>query len=1226
MNQPVRTPSRTLPRRLAPLFGAFCATLLAQPVSAGITIPNTPLTAGMSVPPNVMFILDDSLSMEESELNNPDLTITGGGLGDNEFATMASTYNTLYYNPATTYNTWKQGDGSFLATRAYSSAWSSDVLASGSTTDLSGGVQSFFVPKTAASVRSDATQYYRYQILTSGAVIRSERIQVTSTTTNVFTVNNLAANRNNWTNSGGTGANAPSNVASGRSASFTVPAGVYQLRARISGSDPNANVYLRYNALPTTGTYNCIANGNSSNETATCNSPAAGTWYVGVRAADSGNGDTFTGVTLVVEYEIGNAQEGVTSVGCDTSINGWGWRNCTQVTPTGRSEAAERQNFATWYSFHRTRSKAAKAGTSYAFADLGENFRVGLSGLYSIRSNIPVTSDGGLFRDRSSPASTNRTAWFNSLFTMPSAYSTPLRGALHRTGTYFSSNASDGPYGGTGTTQLACRQNFAILTTDGYWNNLSTTGYPADPSFSFLSGDEDAGATISGPNNPNYTYSAVRPYTAAAQETLADVAMHYWKTDLRSDLNNVVPTSTGNPAFWQHMVTFGISLGLQGNLDPATDLPALTAGTLSWGAVSTANDSDPDKIDDLWHAAVNSRGSFAAATDPTAFANAIRNALAAVVEIVASGANVTTNSTALTSSSRIYQARYVSGPWYGELSAYDATADDTSPALWNASAGIPSYASRNIYTWNPAGLGAGAVFPTSAQAAALNAPTAGVSDYIRGNRANEGTTFRTRNRVLGDIINSTPANDTVTSTIYIGANDGMLHAINSSNGVERFAYVPGNIDLGNLENMAFANYAHAYFVDGPIVISPRSITPNNSYLIGALGRGGKGVYALNVTTPTSFNETNVMWEYSATTHPKMGNVLNEPIITKLNNGGNAILVPNGPNSTNDTAVLYVLNLTTGAVLAEIDTGTGTGWGGAAAPNGLSGLRGYDADGNGTTDYVYAGDLRGNVWKFDISSTNAADWDDADKRSIVFTAVDGSGNRQAISGAPAAAIDPLTYNLWLFFGTGRYLNNDDIRNSDGTMNTSTQTWYGIIENGTAITGRAQLQQRRIMAQGTVNGKTVRGFEAPTTLDTTKRGWYIDLLTPPPPGTAAGERMLGDNVVLGTTVIASSMTPTVSDCQTDGTGFVNAIDAFTGASVAPNFFDLDGDGSYADDVVQLADGTIVPVGSAELVEGAHGDPVFMGSTLYVGGSRATRGQADINLNSIYGRKSWREAVND
>ena len=910
----------------------------------------------------------------------------------------------------------------------------------------------------------------------------------------------------------------------------------------------------------------------------------------------------------------------------DASNNVINTTNLTSVTwdtplgPVTRTVAQERANFANWYSYHRTRTKVAKAGTSYAFNDLGEGIRVGFDTIWERNTyDIPVNQDLGLFRDNGGGFTyTNRTTWFNRVFAATASNGTPLRAALTRAGEYFSSSSSSGPWGpGSGTSQLSCRQNFAILTTDGYWN--SDTG-PAG-------GDSVAGPVHTSTSGATLQYTPGRPYltTGDTVGTLADVAMNYWKNDLR-DLPNNVPTSSANPAFWQHMVTFGISIGLQGTLNPDTALSQpganndLTDGGLNWpNPLPTENES---RIDDLFHAAVNSRGTFVSATNPEEFTNGLRNALATIVERTASSSNVSANSTSLNSGTRLFQASYVGGRWTGELAAFPVTASGVDPTpTWRGSTGIPT-TGRNVLTWNGS---AGATFPTAAQTTALGAS---VAAYVRGTRTNEqqfGGSFRDRTHLLGDIVNSSPFFVKDTGTVYVGANDGMLHAYRAqgapaTDGTEIFAYVPGNISLPNLRKLADLDYPHHFFVDGPIVVSSRVQTPGFNYLVGALGRGGKGVYALNVSNPLTFNAGNVMWDHSPTNHDLMGNVLGRPIIAKLNNGTTGLIVANGPNSTGDRAVLYVLNLTTGAVLSEIDTGVGN----ATTPNGLMTPRGWDSDGNGTVDYVYAGDLLGNMWRFDLRSGTVSAWDDAASRLLMFTARDAGGKAQPISGSPTLAIDPLTYKTWVFFGTGRFLNQSDLTYTNGNKNVDVQTWYGLLDGGTLITGRAQLQQRRIVAGGSIDGTPVRAFEAPDVLDNTKRGWYVDLLTPPS-ATAEGERMIGDSAVIGTTLLAASIVPNADACEFGGRGYINALNAFTGASVTPPFFDVDGDGQFGDDTL-VSGGVAIPVGSVDLGIAMPTTPTVIENLLVAGGSLGTTGSVGVNNPANQGRISWREIVGD
>ncbi len=934
--------------------------------------------------------------------------------------------------------------------------------------------------------------------------------------------------------------------------------------------------------------------------------------------------------------------------GCDTSTAGVGWRGCTRVTPTGRSEPAERQNFATWYSFHRTRTKTAKAGASDAFSDLGSNYRVGFTTIWGgnlvgptrTPFNIPVTTDSGLFRDNAltTPVTYNRTTWYNNLQKADANGSTPLQGALQTAGNYFSRTDSAGPYGPDAlASQLACRQNFAILTTDGFWNSQS--GYNTAVN------NADNSTTGAVPLPPGSTitpvgYSAVNPYKDNWSNTLADIANYYWKTDLRTDLDNIVPQSTGNPAYWQHMVTYGISIGLQGTLDPVLDLPKLTAGTPNTNGTTGWPDptitEDPRRIDDLFHASVNGHGKFIAATNATEFKDGLRAALESISSLPASNSNASANSTSLDDGSLLFQAKYFPSKWAGELDAYTIVNGDIGATpTWKASANIPVYTSRNILTWD--GLG-GSTFPTSAQSTTLGT---GVVNYIRGERNNERSAtnptgpYRNRIHLLGDIVNSSPAYVKQTNSIYVGANDGMLHAFDSITGVEQFAYIPGSTNLTDLALFSDLDYSHRYFVDGAVVVSTRAqttgvsnfIAPNNNknILVGALGRGGKGVFALDVTTPTAMTAAKVKWE--SATDSGMGNVLGRSFIAKLNNGMSAVIVANGPNSNDERAELFIYNLNTGALIANIDTGVGS----AATPNGLSSPIGWDDDNDGDIDYVYSGDLLGNMWKFDIGSGTVSNWTLPANRKVLYAATDGGTpvKRQPITGRPTIARDPSTYKRWVFFGTGQFLAATDPASKD------IQSWYGIIDEGSVITGRTDLAQRKIAVTGTIttydtDGVTVlgitkvRGFEPAAALTAGKLGWYLDFITPPtPPGTKEGERMVGDQRLFDTILIAPSIIPSTDQCLPGGGGFVNAIDAFTGTSISTGFFDVNGDGDFTNDNVGTG-GALVPVGSIDFRVGMGTNPVIGNGKIFQCGSAADCNKGNTAQSNRIGRISWREIL--
>lgn len=1125
---------------------ALLATCFALPASAGFDIPTDPLTTGARVPPNILFILDDSGSMAFTYMYNPDVGSVSqvSGIRSRSYAT-----NTVYYNPAVDYQPWLDASGNpMTGGTSYNAVYADFNNVGGNrtinlsdsdscryynsndsrndnsrNTEVCGGTQTFYVPRDPAntdpSYLSNGFNYYRYRIHTDGVIVRSE-----------------------WA-------------------------------ARSGTSSP----------------YNRGLSGRGC-------------------SADGGND----------------------------------WRNCIETTPTGRSPAAERQNYATWFSYHRTRMKAAKAGASLAFSDLGESVRLGFRTIW--RQNgpntgdnwptqatpIPVNYNDGIFADIISGSNVydNRTKWYSRLQSTIGYDGTPLHGALKDAGEYFSSGSSSGPYGPlSGSDQLACRQNFAILTTDGYWN--SSSNYPSNQRVGNADGTD--GSTITEPTTgASYRYEHGPPYSdshTGGYGTLADVAMHYWKTDLRPTMANIVPTTDANPAFWQHMVTFGLSIGLSGSLDfeSVDDVPSDFAG---WP--NPIPNENASRIDDLLHAAVNSRGTFVAASDPDEFTRGLRAALAAIVERTGSFANVSANSTALDTDTQLFQASYVSGVWTGDLVA--RSVDDgggVGAVQWRASQGIPTSGRRVFTSEGP--------FPdslTDEQEAALarsgdgNYPVTGVQNaaYLAGNRSlelAEGGHLRNRNHLLGAIVSSSPAYVSETNTLYVGANDGMLHAFDANSGSELFAFIPSGINWSEFGDLSRPDYAHRYFVDGPVVVSTRDqSTADRNILVATLGKGGKGLFALDVTTPGSFNTADVEWEEYETDGGNMGLVQGAPVIANVRTGvaesRPAVIVANGINSTNHRAVLLVYDLLNGDLIEEIDTGVGS----EDEPNGLSGAVGWDSNGDGMVDTVYAGDMLGNVWKFDLSGPPSSWGVDSDP---MFVARDPDGNRQPISARVTVGMHPANFQTWVFFGTGRFMTLDDVSDR------SVQSLYGIRDDGPSASDidRSDLEARSTVIVGTrigADGTTVypvRSFEAHDALPPGKSGWYIDLLEPPDQD-ELGERIISEVQVINRVLVAASIIPMNDACQSDGRGYLNALDAFTGTSLAGgSFFDIDGDGDFADEVIGDDD---LPVGSIDLGIGMPTLPNLLRELAATGGSTGET-ETVLTMDARFtGRVSWREEVEE
>lgn len=1233
---------------------AFAATLLAGPVSAGITLPTDPLTTGARVAPNILFLLDDSGSMAFDYMPDvlPPITGLTNSSQNAAMARLAYTRNTLSYNPAITYQPWLNADGSRMTGgTSYTAAYGSFNLVGGTTIDLGngsscarynrnngsdpaadeyssggtqvcGGEQVFYVPRdttrTDEAYLSVAGNYYRYQIATGGEKItRSQYGTIQMTNSQSVTVGGDYLKAGILTNNDTL-----------RFTLGTVSTGQLLSVVIRNTSTDSSNRDLDYDLRNPSG--NSVCSGRvSKNNLTTCdvNPTVAGAYELRISRRNSRD----TSYSLSASSGRSNS--------CDSSVSsGSGWINCIAELPNAsRTLAQELTNYATWFSYSRSRMKAAKAGAGMAFGALGQNVRVGYRTIWgrngsSTNGNwprqdkpIPVNNNNGLFVDPNGVNGNhnNRSRWYSRLYGTMAYNGTPLHNALNNAGRYFSSDNSEGAYGPESSKdQLSCRQNFTVLTTDGYWNNVD---------IDVGEQDNTNGDVITGPGDRSFQYIASAPYAASHRNTLADVAMRYWKSDLRTDMTNNVPSTSANPAFWQHMVTFGIALGLAGNTGYSS-VGQVPANFTNWP--NPNDDEDGDRIDDLLHAALNGRGQFVSAADPQAFADGLSVALSAITERTGSFSNVAANSTSVDGGTRIYQASYVSGIWTGELQGYPVTSDGVSAtAAWRASEGVPT-SGRKVFAGNDAGTAA-VSFPSGlsdarrillARTGVTNYPVTGDDNaaYLAGNRSlelNSGGTLRNRNHLLGDIVSSSPAYVKDTDTLYVGSNDGMLHAINAANGREVFAYIPGGINWSDLGSLSRPDYSHRYFVDGPIVVSSRSQTPGRNILVGTLGKGGKGLYALDVTTPSSFSASNFKWEVRGGSD-LIGLVQSKPIITKLNNGTTAVIVANGLNSTSGHAALLIYNLDTGVLIKSIDTGVGSAATDHADSNGLMNAVGWDADGNGTVDAVYGGDMLGNVWKFDLSAGIASSWGVAGNEAL-FAATGPTGARQPITGGLTVAMHPRTYQPWVFFGTGRLMTTGDMTAKD------VQSVYAFVDDGTAKVrsgAGANLTQRSVVISSTLAGYPVRAFEAKAALPASSKGWYLDLKTPPAQGgvaVAEGERVVSDSQLYGDVLVVSSVIPTADACQADGRGYLNALDAFTGTSTGPSLFDLDRDGSFDDEVVGVDK---LPAGSVDLGVGMPTLAELLRGLAVVGGSGGGKGGLPIREARNVGRVSWREIISN
>jgi Tfp pilus tip-associated adhesin PilY1 len=801
-----------------------------------------------------------------------------------------------------------------------------------------------------------------------------------------------------------------------------------------------------------------------------------------------------------------------------------------------------------------------------------------------------------------------------------------------------------------------------------------------------------------------YTTITCSAGTGGTSDTLADVAMYYYETDLR-DLalwNNCTGGGTGTAGTGaagdvcannvyisgadnntkQHMTTFTLGLGARGRMvfspsyqsdlsgdfisvkNGATADSTTTPPTCSWQANGTAcNWPVPasnaiENIDDLWHAAVDGRGTYFSATDPASLASGLSSALSSITSRKGSAAAAATSTlNPVAGNNFAYVASYTTVKWTGNLesrsinvtngviseaatwcventtagtcsspsslvvdssgasAAYNCVtpgstaATCTSPAVFDSvtsqcsrqmpvacTGTMPAKVgtatdTRTIYTANSAGtalvdfvyanlnatdfdatrIGSLSQWSSLTAEQKTAAEGANLVNFLRGQYGFEerasnlvGTVdnriYRYREAVLGDALESQPAylgppvfsyadpgyaafksaQSGRPGTVYMGANDGMLHAFAADTGVERWAYVP-SVVIPKMWILADKNYEikHTNFVNGSPTMSDvcvanctDSATADwRTILVGGLNGGGRGYYALDITDPTA---PVLLWEFTTADDANVGYSFGQPIITKMTHGTTAIsddtwvvLVTSGYNNTSPgdgKGYLYVLNALDGAKITAIPTNVGD----TTTPSGLARISAWNSEpASNVASHVYGGDLLGNVWRFNINSASAP--------LLFATLKDPSGNPQPITTTPV--LGQIIGKRVIFVGTGKYLETADL------TNTQVQSIYAIKDDDATATyanPRAHTTAPKMVNQTLTASGSTRTSSINTVDFSVDQGWYIDF----PDG---GERVnIDSRLVLGT-LLVPTIVPSSTVCSPGGYGWLNFFDYETGGPI-------------------------------------------------------------------------------
>jgi type IV pilus assembly protein PilY1 len=602
------------------------------------------------------------------------------------------------------------------------------------------------------------------------------------------------------------------------------------------------------------------------------------------------------------------------------------------------------------------------------------------------------------------------------------------------------------------------------------------------------------------------------------------------------------------------------------------------------------------------------RNYFQASSGPDMLA-ALDNIFAEVLRESAAITNVAVASSRLTTETAIFQGSFNPVDWSGNLTRYrltrDAagntvigTADDPQTRFAATELDRLDPDARNIVVGKttPDLAGAATEFRWAALGAdhreALRRPATGTPldsealgqqrlAYLRGDRSQEASgAMRRRGSRLGDIVNAgavfsgkpvnllgdsayasfIAAHGTRPDTVFVGANDGMLHAFRADTLAELFAYVPSFV-VKNLRDLTLPGYVHRSYVDAtPEVAEARVGADWKTVLVSGAGGGGQGVFALDVSNPAGFGAGHVLWEFSDRDDPSLGNVLGRPRILKLRTsapdaaaatykhyavvaGGVNNYAGDGSFSATGRAAIFVLDLAKGAATPWV---LGSNYfrielpsGDAAQPNGIVGLAAVKGAA-GELQLLYAGDLQGQLWKLNFGAAGPTQWTAAGLSALrngttpvpLFKATDAAGNPQPITVEPEVAFGP-SRGYIVTFGTGKFMEPLDTARPH-----QAQTFYAVYDGGREVPGRSHLKAAASPAAGSVEtGGFTWGVPANPSVTTVRAGWYFDF-----PDAADGERQVSGTTLVNGVAVFGTLEP-ARGCST-GSGNLYAVDLASG----------------------------------------------------------------------------------
>lgn len=771
--------------------------------------------------------------------------------------------------------------------------------------------------------------------------------------------------------------------------------------------------------------------------------------------------------------------------------------------------------------------------------------------------------------------------------------------------------------------QYRCQKNFAIVITDGDATgdqNLPGTGRTGEDgnavinALSYTARDSNGAAvsrnfsvcTAAGSTTDD-GYNVTCPSTyesdgsarafggdANRPGALRDVAMYANRADLRVGGNDLDNKSFDDPKFsLQNLITYTVGFAVNNAVLPS--------------------------------AAKVGGGKYYQANNETQLADSLKNVMSSIGDMTSNAGGFAVQSPAVSNNNKLFQPVFNPKGWYGELRCFNEAAGVggfmASACSPNAKAVIPAEASRRIYSAKVVGgettrfdftesnLSVMTLAQQSLLGSADNAALErkNVINYIRG-RAITG--YRSRpNGLLGDMIDSQPlavgapsgitpdtayANFASTNAsrglVFIGANDGMLHGFNIADMTEVMAYVPSSV-YPNLKALKETNYGesagtpHAYHVNGALRKADikQSTGAWQTLLVGGLAQGGQGYFALNVSNvATLSSNAAVQWEWTDANDAEMGYSFPAPLIYNVRSDAGivpAVILANGyennfddtarggQKAANKTSALFILNAVTGKLIRKISVPTTTSVPASPFPSeGLSSPAGVDIGQDGVLDYVYAGDINGNLWRFDLTANSQSAF--SVSSSPLFRAGQPITTRPAIQHVTKRSDDSSLGHM-IYFGTGKLLMDSD------RTDVSQQRMYGVLDTMASTIAPVSISELapRSVIDVKANGSGQRAGNYRQVSSTPEfdiradssayKGWYLDL-------PEQSERLVSTPLLIGNRLMFGTGIPLASEkCVPGGRGWIMGLDSLTGSVTKSKygneftFVDLTGDGRSSDD---------------------------------------------------------------